>query len=133
MGVLFFVLKSFVHLLKILKQIDMTKKQLVQFLKDNFTSESGYVDLTDLDFGDDSVDIGRLKTKGNLYQDYQKVGLMLYQNHQEVGSSIHQDLQTAGIAIYQDYQKVKINLYQDNQTVGNVIYQNKQDAKEIIN
>ena len=100
----------------------MTKKQLVQFLKDNFTSKSGTIDLTDLDFGDDSVDIGRLKTKGNLYQDYQKVGKTLYQDHQEVGR-----------ILFQSNQKVGGNLYQYSQKVKGSIWQYNHNAKEIIN
>ena len=100
----------------------MTKKELVQIIKDNFTNEDGEVNIYGMDFGNCDVNIGGLKTNGYLYQDYQKVGKTLYQDHQEVGR-----------ILFQSNQKVGGNLYQYSQKVKGSIWQYNHNAKEIIN
>ena len=52
----------------------MKKEDLVEFLKSVYYDGSrGLVDLSELDFGDCSVDISHMKVKGDLYQDWQEV------------------------------------------------------------
>ena len=100
----------------------MTKKELVQIIKDNFADEDKRIDISGLDFEDYDVNIGGLKTNGYLYQDYQKVGKTLYQDHQEVSR-----------ILFQSNQKVGGNLYQNRQKVEGFIWQYNHNAKEIIN
>jgi len=62
----------------------MTKEELVQFLKDNFTNKFGVVDITGMNFGNMSVDISNMIVYGNLFQESQKVGGNLWEGHHEV-------------------------------------------------
>ena len=100
----------------------MTKKELVEIIKDNFADEDKHIDISRLDFEDYDVNIGGLKTNGYLYQDCQQVGGNLYQNSQMVKGSIWQHNQGVGDDLYQSYQ-----------AVGGIVYQNNHKAKEVIN
>jgi len=71
----------------------MTKQELVQIIKDNFTNKQGVVDISEMDFGECSVDISSLKTGKSLWQHSQDVNKHLYQNAQKVGQDLFQDSQ----------------------------------------
>ena len=73
----------------------MTKQELVKLIKEYFTNENGDVDISKMDFGDASVDISKLKTKGSLFQDFQDVKGDLFQNFQDVKGDLYQNFQTA--------------------------------------
>lgn len=68
----------------------VTKEELVQLIKENFTDENGHIDLRGLDFSDfnKDIDISNMKVKGNLYQTKQEVGKILFQGGQKVGGKI---------------------------------------------
>ena len=96
----------------------MTKQELVQFLKDNFTNEYGNVDISNLDFGDVNVNTSGMKTTKSIFQSHQqagqnilqyknKAGGSVYQNYNEAGRTIHQDSNKAGVDILQYYNKAK--------------------------
>ena len=68
----------------------VTKEELVQLIKENFTDENGHIDLRGLDFSNfnKDVDISNMKVKGNLYQTKQEVGNILFQGGQKVKGKI---------------------------------------------
>ena len=62
----------------------ISNEELVKFLIENRTDKNGDIDLSELDFGDRSVDISEMKVGGDLWQVCQEVGGNLWQNYQKV-------------------------------------------------
>ena len=100
----------------------MTKQELVQIIKENFTNKQGVVDISEMDFGECSVDISSLKTGKSLWQHSQDVNKHLYQNAQKVGQDLFQDFQEVGDDLVQNYQTVGGNLWQGVQKVKGKTY-----------
>lgn len=100
----------------------MNKKELVKLIKEYFTNENGNVDISNMDFGDASVDISKLKTKGSLFQDFQDVKGDLFQNLQKVQGDLTQNYQKVKGDLNQNGQKVKGDLHQDSQEVKGKIF-----------
>lgn len=104
----------------------MTKEELVKLLVANFKDGYGNLDLSGLDFTNESiksVDISRMKAKGDLYQNFQEVGRNLFQDQQEVGITLYQCSQKVGKNIDQSFQEVEGHLWQNNQEVGGTLCQ----------
>ena len=100
----------------------MTKQELVTIIKDNFTNKNGVVGISEMDFGDTSVDINKLKTNGNLFHDFQKAKVDLSHDFQDVKVDLSHDFQDVKVDLFHDFQDVKVDLSHDFQ-----------EAKKIVN
>lgn len=94
----------------------MSKKELVEFLIENFTDENGVIDLSGLDFGDKIVSLNELKAQIIYQGGHQANGV--YQSYQEA-TEIYQTNHKAN-KIYQGWHKAE------------TIFQRYHEAKEII-
>jgi hypothetical protein len=74
-------------------QIKLTKEELVELIKENFTRE-GTIDLSGIDWGDVNLNVSGQKIGGNLYQIGQTIDGTLYQDRQTITSDLYQDGQT---------------------------------------
>lgn len=96
----------------------MNKDELRDLLLENCVNDNGDLVICDIDLSDfkgkvyltgwkvgGSADLSSWEVKGNLYQDWQKVGKDLYQSYQ-TAKNIYQGFQTAK-NIYQSYQNVR--------------------------
>jgi len=106
----------------------MTKEELVELIKKNFTNEDGIIDISEMDFENDHVNISHLKTSGDLFQYSQEGGGTLWQSFQKVGGNLLQYSQKVQRNLYQDQQKVGKNLHQGDQQVGGNLFQESQKA-----
>ena len=87
----------------------MIKKELVEFLIENFTNKQGIVDLDKLDFGDKIVLLDGMKAK-EIYQSRHEANGIYQEAH--IAKEIHQDAHEAEI-IHQDNHEAK-EIIQDN-------------------
>ena len=71
----------------------MTKQELVKFLVENFKTEDGIVDLSELDFTNENikaVTISRMQVNGQLNQSRHNVSGSLMQYNSKVGGNLWQ-------------------------------------------
>ena len=74
----------------------MTKQELVKLIKEYFANENGNVDTSEMDFGDTSVDISKLKIKADPFHNLQDV---------KEGSLFHNFKKVKERDLFHDFQK----------------------------
>jgi hypothetical protein len=75
------------------KQNKMTKEELVKLLVENFKTEDGLVDLSELDFTNEDIEgvtISRMQVNGYLNQSRHNVSGTLSQYNSKVGGNLWQ-------------------------------------------
>ena len=84
-----------------------TKQEIKRWLLENCVTDSGNLNLSDLDFSsfDGDIFINGMQVKHSLYQYSQRVGKDLYQSGQTVGRDLFQYSQSVGVNLFS--QKLK--------------------------
>jgi len=109
----------------------MNKKELVQFLIDNFVNADGNLDLMCLDFSnfEGNVFLCGIKTKKDLDLCFCDVGGDLYEDFQTVKGNLNQSGCKVGGYLEQACHEVKGNLFQSFQKVGGCL---SQDSQQVV-
>ena len=89
--------------------MELTKKEIKEWLLDNCVNKNGNLYLSGLDFSDfdGNVIINSMKVKGDLSHSFHEVGGNLFQDEQKVEGNLWQDGQKVEGNLWQDGQKVK--------------------------
>jgi hypothetical protein len=92
----------------------MEKQELVALLKKEFTTESGNIDISGLDFGnfDGCVILSGIKLKGDISQSHHSNEGHIYQSHHSNKGSINQSYHANQCAISQDCHSNRGNIHQ---------------------